>query len=108
MKKKNPLLAKLERQHQQDLIDTAEISYKISIDAATLAANETLQMGEGRAEAFITAVKKYILEINELLHSDFHTDKDLTYSTHVIDQRLQSVVGEKNFIPFNTRYGKAP
>lgn len=81
------------------------ISLQMGLDAATIAANEILGMGAGRAKAFLT---KYIEIYNlfaRMITDDSKDDRELTYSTAKVDERIRQIVGDQVFRPWEERYG---
>ena len=108
--KKNNMLARYEAAIAYKL--KAEDDGKLSIalqmglDAATIAANEVLGMGKGRAKDFLT---RYIETYNlfaRMIAEDSKDDPDIDWSTAKIDQRIKSIVGDEVFRPWEERYGK--
>ena len=108
--KKNNMLAR----HETAIADKLKAEYdaklhialQMGLDAATIAANEVLGMGAGRAKAFLT---KYIETYNlfaRMITEDSKDDPDIDWSTAKIDQRIKSIVGDEVFRPWEERYGK--
>lgn len=82
-----------------------DIALQMGLDAATIAANEILGMGAGRAKAFLT---KYIEIYNlfaRMITEDSKDDPNIDWSTAKIDQRIRSIVGDEVFRPWEERYG---
>lgn len=82
------------------------IALQMGLDAATIAANEVLGMGKGRAKEFLT---KYIETYNmfcKMIVDDSKDDPQIDYSTAKIDQRLRQIVGDEVFRPWEERYGR--
>lgn len=83
-----------------------DIALQMGLDAATIAANEVLGMGKGRAKDFLT---RYIETYNlfaRMIAEDSKDDPNIDYSTSKIDQRIKSIVGDEVFRPWEERYGK--
>ena len=83
-----------------------DIALQMGLDAATIAANEVLGMGKGRAKDFLT---RYIETYNlfaRMITEDSKDDPSIDYSTSKIDQRIKSIVGDDVFRPWEERYGK--
>lgn len=109
MKKNNMLarheaaiVAKLKAEYDAQL----DIALQMGLDAATIAANEVLGMGKGRAKEFLT---KYIETYNlfaRMITEDSKDDPNIDYSTAKIDQRIKSIVGDEAFQPWEERYGR--
>ena len=109
MKKNNMLarheaaiVAKLKAEYDAQL----DIALQMGLDAATIAANEVLGMGKGRAKDFLT---RYIETYNlfaMMITEDSKDDPDIDWSTAKIDQRIKSIVGDEVFRPWEEMYGK--
>ena len=96
------IAAKLKAEYNAQL----DIALQMGLDAATIAANEVLGMGAGRAKAFLT---RYIETYNlfaRMITEDSKDDPDIDWSTVKIDQRIKSIVGDEVFRPWEERYGK--
>ena len=79
---------------------------QLAEDAAFIAANEVLWLGAGRAKEFGEAFCRICNEIAELVVEDSKSDREIVYAKHTLDTRIASIVGEKNFVPFDARYGR--
>lgn len=93
--------AKLKAEYDAQL----NIALQMGLDAATIAANEVLGMGKGRAKDFLT---KYIETYNlfaRMITEDSKDDPNIDWSTAKIDQRIKSIVGDEAFRPWEERYG---
>lgn len=102
--KQNPLLAKFEAQLEARYQAQLQIAMQMGLDAGMIAANDVLGMGAGRAEKFRTA---YINTVNEIMHMTVVEDKDdpnFEWTKAKVDERIKTIVGEKNFVPWNERY----
>ena len=104
MKKKNPVLAKHEAMLEARYRRKLDVALQMGLDAGMIAANEVLKLGPGRAMAFHDAYVKAMNEMAHLLAEDGDDDRDLAYSTEIIDRRIKSIVGEENFRPWDERY----
>lgn len=69
-------------------------------DAALIAANEALGMGEGRCMAFSKAFDRVF---NEIVHICMEDTSDIEYTKDVIDRQLKAICG-KHFSPWEDRY----
>lgn len=78
---------------------------QLAEDAAFIAANEVLGLGAGRAKEFGETFCRTCNEIAELVVEDSKSDREIVYAKHTLDTRIASIVGEKNFVPFDARYG---
>jgi hypothetical protein len=104
--KQNPLLAKYEAMYEAKYRAQLQMSMQIGLDAGMIAANDVLGMGAGRAEKFRNA---YIETVNEMMNMIVVDDKDdpnFEWTKETIDKRLRAIVGETNFVPWESRYGK--
>ena len=89
------------------------IAIQMAFDAATMAAHDVFKMGEGRFPAFSEAFRKRLYEIMKLIHDESgkppsrnaENDSTLEVTTSKVDEALKPIVGEKNFTPWNERYG---
>ncbi len=77
---------------------------QICQDAASLAAHEVFQMGEGRAMKFADKFKDYCADINSLVFDDLKDDHDFVYAKAMIDESLKKIFGDENFCPWDERY----
>ena len=82
-----------------------DMCIQMGLDAATIAANEVLGLGAGRAEKFRKAYADTINQISRMLVADSKDDVSLDYSTAKIDERLRKIVGDENFVDWDGRYG---
>jgi hypothetical protein len=110
MAKQNAMLARLEAaaeaKYARLFHDKVSMLLQRGQDAAMIAANETLQMGAGRARDFGQA---YITTMNQMAHmatEDQKDDPEFVWTKAKIDDRIRSIVGEENFRPWEIRYGE--
>ena len=97
---KNAYAAKLAAKAHQAASRRTNTAVQMAKDAAMIAANEALQMGPGRAEAFSNAFDLALVEIAKLTVGD---TPDMEYTTAKVDQRLEAICGDK-FQPWDERY----
>lgn len=69
-------------------------------DAALIAANEALGMGEGRCIAFSEAFDRVF---NEIVRVCLEDTPDIEYTKDVIDRQLRAICG-KHWQPWEIRY----
>lgn len=69
-------------------------------DAAMIAANEALGMGEGRCVAFSQAFDR---ALSDIVHTCLEDTDDIEYTKAVIDRKLKAICGE-NFQHWEERY----
>ena len=75
----------------------------IGKDAALIAAHEVLQLGPGRAVAFLGAYNRAMDDLAELYLGD--KDKVMDYGKGKRDEVIRKIVGDENFIPYDRFYG---
>ncbi len=100
MAKKNALSAVIQQQVQRIVADRTVQRVQMCKDAALIAANETLGMGEGRVAAFSQAFDEAMRQICQTCVDD---TADLEYTKEVIDRRLRAICGD-HFQPWDVRY----
>ena len=102
--KQNSLLAefeaKLEARYRRKLATTMQMCF----DVAVVTANDVFKMGETRAPVFEKQYSENYAKMCAMLLQD-ENDPELEYSRTKIDERLRKIVGEKNFVPWDERYG---
>ena len=106
---KNGMVAKIEAKYKayyEALFHTrVGMILQIGQDAGCFAANEVFKMGAGRAADYCVAYRESVNEMVKLIFEDQNDDKEFVYSKAKIDERLKAIVGEKNFAPWEERYG---
>lgn len=85
--------------------EQTQIRFQMMFDVALITANEVLSLGPSRATEFIDTYKATENEIAELFISDGLDDSQLWYAKSKLDEKIKAIVGEKNFIPYEERYG---
>jgi len=99
------MLDKLEAKYEARFRAQMDMLMQMGQDAAMIAASEVLQLGPGRAESFC---KAYIEAMNGMARMTCEAqkdDKEFVYAKEKIDRRIRAIVGEKNFVPWEERYG---
>lgn len=108
MAKRNPMLEKIEIKYRlyYDQLYRQRVAMTVQMcgDAATIAANEVLRMGPGRAGEFRRAYEAALDGMSSLLLEDQKDDADYEYTKGKVDQRLKEICGE-HFEPWEKRYG---
>ncbi len=108
MPKPNPMLLKIELKYrlyyEQLFRQRVAMTVQMCGDAATIAANEALHMGPGRAEEFRRAYQAALDGMSSLLLEDQKDDAEYEYTKAKVDQRLKEICGD-NFEPWEKRYG---
>lgn len=109
MAKKNAMLEKIYRDadvRYRALFDARmDMLMQICVDAACIAANETLQLGPKRAKAFLNEMQKSVNEIARMMTDDQKDDETFEYAKAKLDDRLKKITGD-TFQPWEERYGR--
>lgn len=92
--------AKLEAQYKAKL----HIMQQLGLDAATIAANDILGLGAGRAMAFRNKYVDLVNEIARMIVEDSDGDPDILWTKAKIDDRIRAIVGDENFVSWDERY----
>lgn len=98
---KNAYAKKLTAKAHQAASKRTNTAVQMAKDAAMIAANEVLQMGPGRAEAYSDAFDRAMVEIAKLTVGD---TPDMEYTKAKVDERLKAICGD-GFQPWEERYG---
>lgn len=101
--KRSGYLQRVRRDVDRQLAESRQICIQMCLDAALIAANETLQLGPGRAKAFCDAFSATLSEIANMTVADGKTDRELWHTKDTLDQRLKQICGDK-FQPWEERY----
>lgn len=104
--KQNNMLASFEAKLEAQYRAKLDVALQMGLDAGMMAANETLKMGSGRADAFRTAYITNMNEMARMLANDGADDPDLVYSRELIDRRIKAIVGPDQFQPWDVRYNQ--
>lgn len=100
MPKNKGTVAVIQREVQRIVAQRTIERVQMCKDAAMIAANEALGMGEGRCVAFSQAFDK---ALNDIVHTCLEDTDDIEYTKAVIDRQLKAICGE-NFQPWEERY----
>ena len=100
MPKNKGTAAVIQREVQRIVAQRTIERVQMCKDAAMIAANEALGMGEGRCVAFSQAFDN---ALNEIVHTCLEDTPDIEYTKEVIDRQLKAICGE-NFQPWESRY----
>jgi hypothetical protein len=110
MAKQNAMLAKIyaaaELKYERLFHDKISMLTQLGEDAAIITANLTLQVGPKRAENFCTTYVKTFNEIARMMFEDQKDDSEFVYAKEKLDRQIKRIVGEKNFVPWEVRYGE--
>lgn len=101
--KRSGYLQRVRQDVNRQLMESRSIHTQMCLDAALIAANETLQLGPGRAKAFCDAFSATLSEIANMTVADGKTDRELWHTKDTLDQRLRQICGE-HFQPWEARY----
>ena len=88
---------------KQIVAEQTGVRLAIGKDAALIAAHEVLQLGPGRAAAFLGAYNRAMDDLAELYLGD--KDKAMDYGKGKRDEVIRKIVGDENFIPYDRFYG---
>lgn len=109
MAPKNDWLKKKEKEYKtyyENLFHTrVGMLLQICQDAGCFAANEVFKMAEGRSPDYCVSYRNWVNEMVKLIFEDQNDDVDFVYAKAKIDEKLKKIVGEKNFAPWEVRYG---
>lgn len=103
--KPNAMLAKRDAAIYARYRHQLDIANQMCFDAATIAANEVLGMGKGRAPQFGQVMMETLNEIATMTINDAKDDKEFIYTREALDRKLKRIVGEENFVSWEVRYG---
>ena len=100
MPKNKGTAAVIQREVQRIVAQRTIERVQMCKDAAMIAANEALGMGEGRCVAFSLEFDR---ALNEIVHTCLEDTDDIEYTKAVIDRQLKAICGE-HFAPWEVRY----
>ena len=80
MKKQNPLLAQFEAKLEAQYKAKLHIMQQLGLDAATIAANELLHLGAGRAMTFRNRYVELVNEIARMIVEDSAGDPEILWT----------------------------
>ena len=107
---KNAMLAKMEAKMEAryNALFHARMDMLMQMgqDAAMIAANDVLKMGAGRAPDFCRAYIEAMNTMARMYVEDQQDDAEFVYAKTKIDEKIKAIVGDKNFAPWEVRYGK--
>lgn len=117
MAKHNQMLAKIEAKYAMEYaielekanaryLKQLDIALQQSSDAAMMAIDDVFDVNAYSAEKFHVAHVKYVNQMAHLMLEDYDDDKEMLHTKEDIDRRLLQIVGEENFVPFETRYAR--
>lgn len=115
--KPNPMLAKIEAKYAAEYaskLAIAEMNFdrmlKMALqqcsDAALMAIDDVFDVNEYSAEKFHVAHKEYMNKISHMAVVDDKDDPEMLWTKAQVDERLLSIVGKDNFVPWDERYWK--
>lgn len=100
MHKNKGTAAVIQREVQRIVAQRTIERVQMCKDAAMIAANDALGMGEGRCVAFSQAFDR---ALNDIVHTCLEDTDDIEYTKAVIDRKLKAICGE-NFQHWEERY----
>lgn len=98
--KPNPLLARIELQHQIELKITREATRQEMVDCAMIALNKAYGFGPKMNRKFLDAMNETLNELSDMVEAD---TKDKEYSIAKFEETLKQVCGE-HYTPREERY----
>lgn len=101
--KPNPLLAKLEAQHELDLDFQRSITVQQCADMMLISAADEFGFGEDRLVRLHKRFEKVYRDYAALTVSDSKDDKSIVYTKEKLDRKLKQILGD-HFTPFDERY----
>lgn len=103
--KQNAMLSRIEAKYNAMFHTKMDMLMQMGQDAAMMAAHDVLGMGPGRASDFCAAYIEAMNGMARMVVEDQKDDKEFVYAKAKIDEKIRSIVGEKNFVPWEERYG---
>ena len=100
----NPMLAKLQAKHEQELNFFRTFTIQQCIDMAMIALNDKFGFGAERLNQFEDTFYEVFKEYAQSTIEDAKTDKDINWTKGVMDRKLKQIMGE-HFVPWEERYG---
>ena len=97
MGKPNPWLAAQKAKMEEEFLGRLHCHEEIDVIATLLAANESLEVGPGRAGGFLEARAKALVEVADLINADGEADKDLIYAKKVLADNVKRIVGRETW-----------
>ena len=103
--KPNAMLYRIEAKYNSMFHAKMDMLMQMGQDAAMMAAHDVLGMGPGRAEKFCVAYIEAMNGMARMVVEEQRDDKEFVYAKAKIDEKIRSIVGDKNFVPWEGRYG---
>ena len=107
MGKKNAMLTLAQTMARQIVAEQTRARLMIGFDAAIIAAHNVFGMGAGRSAAFANAYNEATEWLASLYVDDSESDNKIEYGKAKRDELIRSIVGDANFVPFESCYGEA-
>lgn len=104
--KQNAMLSRIEAKYNAMFHAKMDMLMQMGQDAAMIAAHDVLGMGPGRAANFCEAYIEAMNDMARMVVEDQRYDKEFVYAKAKIDEKIRSIVGEKNFVSWEGRYGQ--
>ena len=103
--KPNAMLSRIEARYNALFHAKMDMLMQMGQDAAMIAAHDVLGMGPGRSADFCAAYIEAMNGMARMVVEDQKDDKEFVYAKAKIDEQIRAIVGEKNFVPWEGRYG---
>lgn len=105
MAKVNPMLAKIQAKHEQELAFFRTFTIQQCVDMMMVAAHDTFGFGADRLDKLESAFYDVFKEYAQMTISDAKYDKEIAYTKGKMDAKLKQIMGEY-FTPWEERYGQ--
>lgn len=100
----NPLLASYEAIWEARYTARLREALRIGEDANLIAADDVIGLTEEQANELKRIYRETVFEITKMVVEDSKDDRDVEWSRAKVDDRIRSIVGEKNFQPWDERH----
>ncbi len=90
----NPFLDKFQRKLEAEYLGRLERLKEFSLASSLIAANDTLQVGPGRAKKFLDAQLAMLSEIAEMVVED---EDEMLHTKSQMARRLKEILGEESW-----------
>lgn len=97
MAKPNAWLIQQKARMEEEFLGRLHCHEEIDVIATLLAANESLEVGPGRAGGFLEVRAKALVEVADLINADGEADKDLIYAKKVLADNVKRIVGRETW-----------
>lgn len=99
------LLLKLAQAEARFLIQIG-MAMQQACDAALMAADDIFEVTEENAVDFVAAHIEYVNKMSHMAAVEDKDDPEMWWTKDTVDKKIRSIVGEKNFVPWDERYSR--